>query len=374
MPSLNKTVQHRSSSAKSRREILAYDAGMDRVDTYLTLADRPNTQRSYAAATRHFEVEWRGLLPATPDSIARYLADYAASLSINTLRARLAGLSHWHIAHGFADPTRSPLVARVLKGIRAAHNVPEKQARPLNLLHLQQVVRWLDSAGDESRVAIDRSVHGLRQARDQAMLLIGFWRGFRADELTRIAIENTTLESGKGLLFYLPQTKGDRDFTGRSYRCPALSRLCPVAAYERWITMSGLKAGPVFRRIDRWGRLSDTGLAPGSIAPWLRGLLAAAGVDAPDHYSSHSLRRGFAGWARVSGWDIQELMEYVGWRDVGSAMRYLDGAGNDLNARFEVGLSSGKASAVQASAPPAAAPKVTRPPGPKRSGPLRVVK
>lgn len=347
---------------------------MDRVDTYLSLAERPNTQRSYAAAIRHFEIEWRGLLPATPESIARYLAEYAASLSINTLRARLAGLSHWHSAHGFVDPTRSPLVAQVLKGIRAAHNVPEKQARPLELLQLQQVCTWLNQAADEPRVATDARVHRLRLARDQAMLLIGFWRGFRADELSRITIENTTVESGKGLLFFLPQTKGDRTFAGRSYRCPALSRLCPVAAYEHWIAVSGLTEGPVFRRIDRWGTPAGAGLAPGSIAPWLRALLAAAGVDAPEQYSSHSLRRGFAGWACVSGWDLQELMEYVGWRDVGSAMRYLDGAGHDLNARFEAGLSSGKAAAPQAFPPPATSPKDSPRPGKKRPGALRVVK
>lgn len=42
---------------------------MTLVETYLRLAERPNTIRSYAAAIRHFEQEWQGLLPATPDSL-----------------------------------------------------------------------------------------------------------------------------------------------------------------------------------------------------------------------------------------------------------------------------------------------------------------
>jgi hypothetical protein len=64
---------------------------MSQVDLYLDAAERTNTRRSYASAIRHFEIEWRGLLPATIDSIARYLATHAESLSLNTLKHRLAG-------------------------------------------------------------------------------------------------------------------------------------------------------------------------------------------------------------------------------------------------------------------------------------------
>lgn len=125
---------------------------------------------------------------------------------------------------------------------------------------------------------------------------------------------------------------------GRVYRCPALSRLCPVAAFIAWIDLAGLTHGPVFRKIDRWGRLGEEGLHTNSLIPLLRNLLALAGVAATATYSSHSMRRGFAGWARASGWDIKELMEYVGWRDIKSAMRYLDASPGSLQARFEKGL------------------------------------
>jgi hypothetical protein len=75
-----------------------------------------------------------------------------------------------------------------------------------------------------------------------------------------------------------------------------------------------------------------------SLIPLLRGLFARAGVEDASEYSSHSLRRGFAGWARASGWDLKELMEYVGWRDVDSALRYLDVPDSTLQQRFEGGL------------------------------------
>ena len=59
---------------------------MTNVDRYLEAATRANTRRSYESATRHFEVEWGGHLPATADSVARYLADYAGKLVVNTLK------------------------------------------------------------------------------------------------------------------------------------------------------------------------------------------------------------------------------------------------------------------------------------------------
>ena len=102
--------------------------------------------------------------------------------------------------------------------------------------------------------------------------------------------------------------------------------------------MSKLKDGPLFRKIDRWGHLSASGLLPGSIIPMLRQFLAQAGIADADAFSSHSLRRGFAQWAGSSGWDIRELMTYVGWRDIKAAMRYLDGVDVGLKARFEQGL------------------------------------
>lgn len=322
---------------------LRYDPCVGTVESYLELAERPNTVRSYAAAVRHFETEWRGLLPATAEMIAEYLAAFAPSLSVNTLEARLAGLARWHLDHGFQDPTRSPLVRRVLKGIRTAHNKQDKQARPVEFDRLEHVCTWIEGqlqqlgapGGDSPQ---DRALY-LRRARDCAMLLVGFWRGFRSDELTSLRFEHVTVRAGVDMSCFLPRSKPDRNAIGRSFQCPALSKLCPVTAFERWKLASGLTSGPVFRGIDRWGNLSDEAMAPGSVVPWLRDLFEAAGVREVARYSSHSLRRGFANWAKSSGWDLKELMDYVGWKDVNSALRYLQRDDDELASRFEKGIS-----------------------------------
>ncbi|MHA6848763.1 site-specific integrase [Ralstonia syzygii] len=318
------------------------------VERYVEAATRANTRRSYQSAIRHFEIEWGGFLPASADAVARYLAEHAESLSLNTLRARLAAIGQWHQSQGFPDPTKAPHVHKVLKGIAALHPATEKRAKPLQLVQLEQLVAWLDA-----RLAQASAVGDVRtaatHARDKALVLIGFWRGFRSDELSRMRVEHIEVETGRGMTVFLPRTKADRAQHGTTFKAPALSRLCPVAAFEAWIAASGLTQGPVFRRIDRWGHVGDEALHVGSFVPLLRALFRAAELPAPDSYSSHSLRRGFATWANANQWDLKMLIEYVGWKDVRSAMRYIDTADPFAQHKIESAL-----------APPAAIP--TAPP------------
>lgn len=307
------------------------------LDRYLEAATRENTRRSYASAMRHFEVEWGGHLPATADSVARYLADYAGQLAANTLKQRLAALAQWHTEQGFVDPTKAPVVRKVLKGIQTLHPSVEKQAEPLQLTRLAQVDDWLGTAIAAARERGDRADE-LHHRRDRAMVLLGFWRGFRGDELIRVQVEHLRLVAGEGMTCFLPHSKGDRQAIGNTYKVPALSRLCPVTATWDWVEAAGLAQGPLLRGVDRWGHVSQTPLHPNSLIPLLRRLFAAAGLPDAEDYSSHSLRRGFAGWANANGWDVKALMEYVGWRDVHSAMRYLDGGDPFARQRIEASL------------------------------------
>lgn len=196
------------------------------LEHYLEAATCANTHRSYASALRHFEVEWGGHLPATPDSVARYLADHAGQLATNTLRHRLAALAGWHREHGFVDPTRAPLVRKVLKGIQTLHPSVEKQAEPLQLTRLAQVDGWLAGA---ITAAQERGDHAdaLRRRRDRALVLLGFWRGFRGDELIRVQVEHLRLVTGEGMTCFLPRSRaisGRRAIRIRCLRCRDCAR------------------------------------------------------------------------------------------------------------------------------------------------------
>ena len=277
------------------------------------------------------------MLPATADSVAHYLANYANSLTLNTLRQRLAAIGRWHVDHGFADPTKANLVKRTLKGIAELHPHREKQAAPLQLTQLETLDGYWHA---RLEAAASIPSEALRILRNRALILLGFWRAFRSDELCRIDVQHIEFDAGAGMTLHLGRSKTDHSHGGTTYRCPALSRLCPVAACQAWLDASDIKTGPLFRGVDRWGHLRTTGMHANSIVPLLREELAGAGIEA-SRYSSHSLRRGFASWANSNDWDVKSLMDYVGWRDVQSALRYVDTSDPYKKRQMETGLQKG---------------------------------
>ena len=303
----------------------------EKIQEYINAATRDNTRKSYQAAVEHFEVTWGGFLPATADAIANYLACYAGTLSTNTLRQRLAALAAWHLNQGFPDPTKTPYVKKVLKGIAELHPHREKRARPLAIEDIATLVAKLE-------IKQQQHPQSLQPKRDKAIVLIGFWRAFRSDELSRMQVEHVEVAPQRGMTIFLPRSKTDRRNLGAYHRAPSLKKLCPVEAYLDWVHSAKLRQGPVFRRINRWGRLSDSPLHPSSIINILRKLCLEAELENSDSYSSHSLRRGFANWANQNQWNMKELMDYVGWKDVQSAMRYLDNPDDFKQAKIESSL------------------------------------
>lgn len=296
---------------------------MTDIEHYIRSATRENTRKAYRQVIEKFEVDWGGFLPTTPDKISEYLFEYKEQLSINTLRLHLAALSEWHTSQGFSDPTKASRVKKLFKGIRLQHPHQEKRAKPLTLETLEKVVAFIESSLLSEEALCNPALTG-KLLRNRALILLSFWRAFRSDEICRMNIENIEIHENQGMAIHLPRTKGDREALGKEYRVPALRRLCPVSAYRDWLCYLNESRGSVFRKIDQWGNVSETGLHEDSIISLIRSALHQAGIESADDYTSHSFRRGFATWANDNAWDFKDLMEYVGWSDPRSAMRYID--------------------------------------------------
>jgi integrase len=306
---------------------------MAKIDTLIKAATRENTRKSYRSAVEHFEDNWGGFLPATAESVARYLADHAETLSSATLRNRLSGIAQWHIDQGFPDPTKNPLVKKVMRGINQLYPYTPKQAQPIQVHQLQKVI---DAIDEQLLLATTQNNPKplLQLTRDKALLLIAFWRGFRSDELSSIKIEHVTVYPNEGMDLFIPSSKTDRFNTGRHLKLPALTNLCPVDAFLDWLSVSQLKSGAVFRKIDRWGNVSDQPIKSASVSKIIRRVFEQTGQQNANEFSSHSFRRGFATWANQNNWDLKALMEYVGWKDMKSALKYIDN--NDQYAKLKI--------------------------------------
>ena len=256
----------------------------DTVRAYVEAGIAPATRRAYKADLEHFRA-WGGDIPTTDIQLAAYLADQATTLKVATLTRRLAAISVAHKAHRLPSPVSSLLVRATMRGVRREHGTAQRQAAPLLREDLFVV---LGAMGDR-----------LKDLRDRALLLIGFAGGLRRSELA--AIEITDFERVReGIVLIIRRSKTDQDGVGRKIGIPLGRTIhCPVRALENWLSMARIEDGPVFRLVDRHGRVSGQ-LSGEAVSLIIRSRIAAAGFD-PSGYSGHSLRAGFATSATRAG-------------------------------------------------------------------------
>lgn len=80
--------------------------------------------------------------------------------------------------------------------------------------------------------------------------------------------------------------------------------------------------GPVFRAVDRHGRVAATALSEGSIAKILKRAAARAGID-PENVPGHSLRAGMTTTAAIEGATEQEIARSTGHKSDEMVRKYI---------------------------------------------------
>ena len=93
-------------------------------------------------------------------------------------------------------------------------------------------------------------------------------------------------------------------------------------AVERWIAAAGTITGPLFRSVDRHGRVSVARLSGDAVSLIVRERIKAAGFD-PTGFSGHSLRAGFATSAAIAGVQSWKIRQQTGHASDAMLMRYI---------------------------------------------------
>lgn len=263
------------------------------VADYIRESLAENTRVAYLSDLAHFE-NWGGRIPATPETIAEYLAAHANVLSVATLNRRLAALAKVHRSRGFSNPTSVEVVKATLRGLKRIKGAAQRQATPL--------------IKEDLFVVLEAMGLGLKDVRDRALLLLGFAGGFRRSELIGLNCDDVVLVR-QGLQVTLRRSKTDQDGAGRKIGIPSgKGRWCPVAALEQWLAASGITEGPIFRPVDRHHQVGPKRLSSDAVSLVVRERVQATGID-PRRYSGHSLRAGLAtsaARAGVSSWKIRQ--------------------------------------------------------------------
>jgi hypothetical protein len=97
---------------------------------------------------------------------------------------------------------------------------------------------------------------------------------------------------------------------------------CPVAAVRAWLDAAGITEGPVFRPINRRGRVHDRALTPFSIGEIVKAYAARARYD-PAAFGGHSLRAGFLTSAAERGKPLDRMMAVSRHKRVDTVLGYV---------------------------------------------------
>jgi integrase len=241
-----------------------------------------------------------------------------------TVRRRLALWSSLHRWRGLEGPFGDPSIRNALRlAIRAADRPrARKSASAITRDVLDQL---LATCGRGRAGAL----------RDRALRLFAFGSGGRRrSEIARLKVDDVeerepvaadpSASDGEKLhvlAIRLRRTKTSSADAGESVL--VVGR--PVEALRAWLALSKIDAGPVFRRIDKWGNIGTVALDPQSVSAMIKSRCAAAGLD-PAQYSAHGLRSGYLTQAAREGVPLPEAMQQSQHRSVQQASRYYNEA------------------------------------------------
>jgi integrase len=247
-------------------------------------------------------------LPATPGTVATYLADLAGDHKVATVQRRLAAINAAHRLAGADSPTGDEEVRLVLQGIKRCKGVAPSQVRPITI--------------NELRLLAGALPDDLAGSRDRALLLVGWAGAFRRSELVALTVEDLE-PTDDGLVVTIRRGKTDQEGAGRQVGIPyGSTTLCPVTALRGWLASADITAGPVFRKVDRHGHVGARALSSSSVAAVVKRAAALANL-APEQFSGHSLRAGLATSAAANGATETVIMAQTGHKSTTMVRRYI---------------------------------------------------
>jgi site-specific recombinase XerD len=286
---------------------------LDKAREFARHSKAENTLRGYRSDWRDFcawcERNTQRPLPASPESVASYIAECAGRLKVGSIQRRLNAIAEAHKATGLESPTSSGMVRNTLKGIKRTLGTAAVQKAPAVTADILAMVGVSDD--------------GVIGLRDRALILLGFAGAFRRAELVALDLADMDF-TRDGLTVTLRRSKTDQEGQGRRIGVPygANPDTCPVRVLQSWLELAAITEGSVFRSLTRHGRVQQDRLSPGDVARVLKKLAQRSGLD-PAKYAGHSLRAGHATSAAASGASERSIMNQTGHRSVQMVRRYI---------------------------------------------------
>jgi len=253
-------------------------------------------------------------LPSEPKIVSLYLTFLSTKgVKMSTLKRRLVSIGVIHKLRGHYLDTKHPSIIENLMGIKRRKGSIQKGKKPLLINNLKQIINVIDKEKTKE----------IKKLRDRSIILIGFSGGFRRNEIVSLDYDDLDFVQ-EGLKISLKRSKTDQFGEGSLKALPYFnnSQYCPVVSIRKWLEISNIKSGALFRRFSKGSKLSNNRLTDQTVALLIKDYLKIAGIE-NRNYSGHSLRSGFATSAAESGAEERSIMAMTGHKSTEMVRRYI---------------------------------------------------
>ena len=280
-----------------------------------------NTVRAYKSDFKDFGLfcvqnEFKAL-PSEPKIISLYLTYLSTKgAKLSTIKRRLVSIGVVHKIKGHYLDTKHPIIIENLMGIKRRKGTVQKGKKPILINDLVKLIDVIDKA----------EIVDIKKLRDKSILLIGFAGGFRRNEIVSLDFEDLDFVI-EGLKITVKKSKTDQYGEGLIKGLPYFENkmYCPVTTLKKWLNVSKIKDGALFRRFAKGSKLTKSRLTDQTVALIIKEYLNLAGINSTN-YSGHSLRSGFATSAAESGAEERSIMAMTGHKSTEMVRRYIKDA------------------------------------------------
>jgi site-specific recombinase XerD len=293
-----------------------------------------NTIRAYKSDFKDFSLfcVQNGFksLPSEPKIISLYITYLSTkNVKMSTLKRRIVSIGVIHKLKGHYLDTKHPAIIENIMGIKRRKGSIQKGKKPLLINNLKILIKVIDQQKKDE----------IKKLRDKSIILIGFSGGFRRNEIVSLDYDDLDFVS-EGLKITIKKSKTDQFGEGSLKALPYFdnSEYCPVLTLKKWINISKIKSGSLFRRFSKGSKLSKHRLTDQTVALIIKKYLNLAGIDSKN-YSGHSLRSGFATASAESGADERSIMAMTGHKSTEMVRRYIKEANlfkNNALSKFKI--------------------------------------
>ena len=277
-----------------------------------------NTVRAYKSDFKDFALfcVQNGFknLPSDPKIVSLYLTHLSTKdVKLSTIKRRLVSIGVIHKMKGHYLDTKHPVIVENLMGIKRRKGTIQKGKKPILINELKKILDVIDQQNFED----------IKKLRDKSIILIGFSGGFRRNEIVSLDYEDLDFVN-EGVKITVKRSKTDQFGEGSIKALPYFdnSLYCPVTVLNRWLNISKITKGSLFRRFSKGSKLTSNRLTDQTVALLIKDYLNKAGIDGKN-YSGHSLRSGFATSAADSGAEERSIMTMTGHKSTEMVRRYI---------------------------------------------------